>query len=137
LGDGPATEDLFARIRDRGGLSDPVLRERAAKIYSEMLIARYMRQESSRARVGGRDPGALGSLVHALSAEHAQHVMELAKDLEGAHGMLGTQVPDSKNNDTWHWGFLFSRGLTIGGGTSQILRNILAEQVLGLPREPR
>ena len=37
----------------------------------------------------------------------------------------------------WHWAYLFSRALTIGGGTSEVLRNIIGEQLLGLPREPR
>jgi alkylation response protein AidB-like acyl-CoA dehydrogenase len=51
--------------------------------------------------------------------------------------MLGVQDQTAEEGDGWHWGYLFSRALTIGGGTSEVQRNIIAEQLLGLPREPR
>ena len=43
-------------------------------------------------------------------------------------GMLGVQTPDAEELDVWHWGYLFSRALTIGGGTSEVQRNIIGEQ---------
>ncbi len=64
----------------------------------------------------------------ALADEHGQHIMGLAKDLDGTAGMLAT-------NDEWANGFLFSPALTIGGGTAQVQRNIIAERVLGLPHD--
>ena len=62
----------------------------------------------------------------ALADEHGKHIMEMAKDLSGAHGMLATR-------DQWHYGYLFAPALTIGGGTSEVQRNIIGERVLGLP----
>ena len=77
------------------------------------------------------------ALRKTLADVHGQHVMSLMKDLHGAHGMLGEQGPHAEEADVWHWGYLFSRALTIGGGTSEVQRNIIGERLLGLPREPR
>ena len=62
--------------------------------------------------------------------------MSLLKDERGSHGMLGRQDEHAEETDVWHWGYLFSRALTIGGGTSEVQRNIIGERLLGLPREP-
>ena len=92
-----------------------------------------------------------------MADEHGQHVMELAKDLIGAEGLIagsgpaGTVPAAMQGGATevnfehdmvpgvdriWHYGFLFSPALTLGGGTFAVQRNIVAEMVLGLPREP-
>jgi alkylation response protein AidB-like acyl-CoA dehydrogenase len=68
-----------------------------------------------------------------LADRHGQSVMNLAKDLIGAEGMLDRDR--RLGEDEWDWGFLYSRALTIGGGTSQVLGNIIGELILGLPRE--
>ena len=80
-----------------------------------------------------------------LADEHGQHIMSLAKDLQGAGGMLsggwdefGTEGGVLASSDQawghpsmWHFGYLFSQALTIGGGTGDVQRNILGERVLG------
>ena len=61
--------------------------------------------------------------------------MGLAKDLTGAAGMLSDAGPLGAAAGEWAYGFLFSPALTIGGGTSEVQRNIIAERVLGLPHD--
>ena len=62
--------------------------------------------------------------------------MELAKDLTGPAGMLTDGGPLGRPVTLWHYGYLFARALTVGGGTGEVQRNILGERVLGLPHEP-
>ena len=65
--------------------------------------------------------------------------MTLAQRLAGTAGMLDGRGPggiDGEVGRSWAWGFLYSQALTIGGGTSVVQRNIIAERVLGLPKDP-
>ena len=72
----------------------------------------------------------------ALSDEHGQHVMEMAIELAGTGGLLAAAGPyGDTDGGMWSYGYLYSRALTIGGGTSEVQRNILGERVLGLPRD--
>jgi alkylation response protein AidB-like acyl-CoA dehydrogenase len=105
------------------------------------------------ADLGGRgaEPGPEGSITKLQSAEFNQRLQKLAVDLEGVNGVAwegkglsaestlsfvagaagGTEDPRSIAR-----GFLRSQANTIEGGTSSIMRNILGERVLGLPKEP-
>jgi alkylation response protein AidB-like acyl-CoA dehydrogenase len=85
--------------------------------------------------VRGKAPGAEASVRKALSDEHGQHIMGLAKDLAGAAGMLSYAGPLGSQDAQWSYGYLFAPALTIGGGTSEVQRNIIAERVLGLPHD--
>jgi 3-oxochol-4-en-24-oyl-CoA dehydrogenase len=79
-------------------------------------------------------PGPDASLRKALADPHGKKVFTLGRDLMGAEGMLaGTDVQDAWQ--PWMRGFLFSPALTVGGGTSEVLRNIIAERLLGLPHD--
>jgi alkylation response protein AidB-like acyl-CoA dehydrogenase len=88
------------------------------------------------AMVRGLEPGPETSVRKALADEHGQHVMALAVDLAGSEGMLLDRGPFGAADPTWAEGYLYSRALTIGGGTSEVQRNIIGERVLGLPRDP-
>jgi len=87
------------------------------------------------ARIKGEPPGAEASIRKVLADEHGQAIMGLAKDLAGASGMLNGTGPSEVPGGMWHYGFLFAPALTVGGGTGEVQRNIVAERVLGLPHD--
>lgn len=157
-GSGPSAADLISIVLANGGEADPVLRQRLAQLHCESEVLRLNRLRSLSARLKGRTPGPEASIQKVMADEHGQKVMELAQDLVGASGMLegsgprGAVPEDARTGATeiklrgdpfpgvdpiWHYGFLFSPALTIGGGTFAIQRNIIGELVLGLPRDPK
>jgi alkylation response protein AidB-like acyl-CoA dehydrogenase len=138
-GAGPTAADLVALVRRRGGLADPLLRQRLAAAYAEGEVLRVLGLRSVQGALAGAPPGPESSVRKALADAHGQRVAELAKDLAGLAGTLTVAGPpgsEAGDAEMWHFAFLFSRALTIGGGTAEVQRNLLGERVLGLAREP-
>ena len=139
-GRGPTVKTLLDALRAAGRPLDPLSRQRFAAIYSEAEILRILRLRTVAALLAGgaeAQPGPEASVRKALSDRHGQKLFELAVDLCGADGMLAQHNPAQlPGMFPWVMGFLFSPALTIGGGTSEVQRNIIAERVLGLPRDP-
>jgi alkylation response protein AidB-like acyl-CoA dehydrogenase len=127
-GMGPTAFDLLDRVRSHGGCADALLRQRLARLHTEATLLDLIRLRTVSARIKGEPPGAEASIRKILADEHGQRTMGLAKDLTGAAGMLGAP-------DEWGYGFLFAPALTVGGGTGEVQRNIVAERVLGLPHD--
>jgi alkylation response protein AidB-like acyl-CoA dehydrogenase len=134
-GMGPTANDLVDVVRQHGGTDDPVLRQRLAALYAEAGVLVLIRMRTLAARLRGLEPGPEASVRKALADEHGQRVMALAVELAGAYGMLADRGPFGSDTSTWASGYLFSRALTIGGGTAEVQRNIIAERVLALPRD--
>jgi alkylation response protein AidB-like acyl-CoA dehydrogenase len=134
-GMGPAAGDLLDVVRAAGGADDPVLRQRLADLHIEAELLRLIRLRTVTAQIKGEPPGAEASIRKILADEHGQKIMGLAKDLAGAGGMLTDAGPLGAPADLWHHGFLFAPALTVGGGTGEVQRNIVAERVLGLPHD--
>ncbi len=134
-GIGPTAHDLLDLVRAHGTVTDPIRRQRLAALFIESEILRLIRLRTVSAKVQGLEPGPEASVRKALADEHGQHVMAAAVELAGSGGLLLDQGPFGEATGMWAKGYLFSRALTIGGGTSEVQRNILAERILGLPRD--
>jgi alkylation response protein AidB-like acyl-CoA dehydrogenase len=118
--------ELLADARESGAAEDPVIRDRLAQLYieSEVLRLNALRGLSSIMRTGV--PGPEGSLGKWQWADVNQALTELAVELRGPRAVL--------DDDRWTYRFLRARANSIEGGTTEILKNIVAERVLGLPR---
>lgn len=155
-GAGPSAALLFDFIRAAGGTNEPVMRQRIASLYAEAEVLRLNRLRTLSARLSGKHPGPEASIQKLMADEHGQHTMELAREWVGAAGLLegagpagevpgnmrigATEINFEKDqfpdvDPIWHYGYVFAPALTVGGGTWAVQRNIVAEHVLGLPRD--
>jgi len=133
-GVGVAVADLLALARRCGASDDPVLRQELARLHTRRELQRWLGYRLRTAVSRGQVPGAEASVMKLLNSHHVEHVGALAIAVQGAAGMLWDD--DAEADGYWQDAFLFQWSSRIGGGTEQIQRNIIAERVLGLPREP-
>jgi len=121
---------LIALARDRG--ADPLQRDRIAREWIEMQALRYTNYRALSQLVKTGMPGPEGSISKLVWSEANQRVTKLALELLGPDAALGQD--NAPYGGYWQHQQLRSRGNTIEAGTSEVLRNIVAERVLGLPR---
>lgn len=133
-GMGPRTGDLIDLAR-RNGTLGPVERDTLVRLHIEAEVMRLLGLKLVSRLVAGLEPGPEAAVKKFLADRHGQKVMQAAKHLSGAGGLTTDRGPFGSPAGEWPWGFHFSPALTIGGGTSQVLRNIIGERILGLPRD--
>jgi alkylation response protein AidB-like acyl-CoA dehydrogenase len=104
-------------------------RHELARAYSELLIYRLHLYRTLTDLEQGRSPGAMSSMIKLFWSEMAQRMHETSMRMLGPHAQIGAGQRQRNH--------LYYRASTIFAGTSEIQRNTLGEQVLGLPREPR
>jgi alkylation response protein AidB-like acyl-CoA dehydrogenase len=132
IGGGPIDE-LIADAKRTGVWDDLVIRDRLVQAAIEGRVIRYTNYRAAAQRKVGKPAGPEGSITKLFSAEYNQRLQSLAMDVLGARAMAWS---DDETIGASVRGFLRSRANTIEGGTSEIMRNILGERVLGLPKEP-
>ncbi len=127
----------LARASKRDGqpaIEDPVIRDHIVNfIIQERIIALNRRR--------GEIPGLIGERPHALllmdklvKTEYMQKVAEFAVKIQGGNAGLYEGDPNAIAEGFWQRFYMNSFGATIGGGTSEVLRNIISERLLGLPK---
>lgn len=136
-GDGTIA-DAVALWAQRPDRHTPVLRDRLARLWLRSEAQR-LTSERARATATVRGPGPEGSIGKLVGAELNKEVYEFCMDLLGPEGILYGDYTMREEHDLGpvQQRFLRSRANTIEGGTSEVLRNILGERILGLPGDLR
>jgi alkylation response protein AidB-like acyl-CoA dehydrogenase len=125
---GCGAADLLEVVAGLPGPPDAALLERTGHLVSEGHAIDLLGVRATLKRLSGTEPGATGSVRKVLGMRYAQRIAEECWALSGAEGAVyGTR---------WSRAVLFTRALTIGGGTTDVQLNIIGERLLGLPRDP-
>lgn len=128
--------ELVALAGERGLLADPLVRDRLADFEVRVQIMRHTGMRVISDIISRGEPGAASSTSRLFITTFEQELHEFAVDMLGADGLLTRADDTAVQRGRWLGGFLSTRASTIGAGTAEIQRNTIAEQVLGLPRDP-
>ena len=143
LGATTRTQQMFlgllrlARSRTRGGRvagEDPVLRQKLADLETRVEAMKMHAYRQLTDVLHGRSPGIAASVNKLVSTELNHAICTLALEILGGYGPLDRHSRHVVDRGIWPWEWMFTLGLIIGGGTSQIQKNIIAERGLGLPK---
>ena len=129
-----ALQEILEEAGRRGRLADPVFRQAAARLHTEVEIMRLLNL-GTLTRIGrGEVPGAETSIVKEHWSRLVQDLGDLSLQVLGAAGQLRQTTDHSPGGGRFVQRMLFSRAASIAGGTSEIQKNIIAQRLLGLPR---
>ena len=143
VGDAPRPdfEDIFALARvleleDGPAIRSPAVREKLADWYVKTVGLKYTKLRTMTALSRGQTPGPEASITKLVSASKLQEIASYGIDLMGMAGAV--MDPEIAPMEAWFQeALLFSPALRIAGGSDEILRNIIAERVLGMPGDVR
>jgi alkylation response protein AidB-like acyl-CoA dehydrogenase len=128
---GAGTKELLAFFKD--GDLDSVKRAELGEFLCEGQAIDLLGLRLTLKQISGHEPGAEASVRKLLGVQYNQQVADFIWESQGAAGTL-----EDLTNPTGMWAryMLFSRSMTIYGGTTEVQLNVIAERMLGLPRDP-
>ncbi len=127
----------LAKRASRNGspaVRDPILRDRLADMWIRETASGFARRRTAVPALVSDRPFAIPLMSKAVGSEYVQQLADLACRILGPDAALWLGDPDAPDGAGWPHAYMNSFASTIGGGTSQIQRNILGERVLGLPK---
>ncbi len=114
--------------------TDPVMRQRLADLMIRVEAMKFHSYRQLTDTLKGRAPGIGASVNKLVSTELNHDIAATAMELMGNYGTLARKSAHVLDRGMWPYEFMFTLGLIIGGGTSQIQKNIISERGLGMPR---
>ena len=126
-----STERLIGLVRAANKHTDPVIRQEFGELLSHLRIARYIQEVQAAQAKAGEAPGAEIALNKIALSENMKRLAEFTGDVLGP-----ALIADTSAWGTYAWTsvVLGAPGYRLGGGTDEVLKNAIAQRVLGLPR---
>jgi alkylation response protein AidB-like acyl-CoA dehydrogenase len=119
-------------------IDQPIYRDRLMRIQGRVMAMKYNELRVLSSKLNRGQDTALARMIVKLQGTELRHELEgLGIDVMGERGLAYGANPYLQDAGAWQVHYMFYLGLIIGGGTSQIQKNIIAERGLGLPREPK
>jgi alkylation response protein AidB-like acyl-CoA dehydrogenase len=119
-------------------MDNPVFRDRLMRLQGRVLAMQYNDMRLLSAQINkNQDVRLAGMIVKLLGTELRHEIECLGIDVMGEIGISYGDNPHLRGGGSWQHQYMFYLGLIIGGGTSQIQKNIISERGLGMPKEPK
>ncbi|MBI3784304.1 MAG: acyl-CoA dehydrogenase family protein [Deltaproteobacteria bacterium] len=127
--------EMIRQAKRHGRSVHPALRAEVINAFIRVEIMRLLNYDTMSRMSRGQEPGPDSSLKKEFWNRLSQHLHETALALEGPWSQLMPDDPRAIDSGRWQQTFLYSRSVTISGGSSEIQLNIIAQRLLGLPKE--
>ena len=119
-------------------IDKPVFRDRLLKIQGRIIAQQSNALRIVSSQINKNQDTSMAKFITKLQGTELRHDLEgLAIDAMGEIGTLYEDSPHLRDNGAWQMSYMYFLGLIIGGGTSQIQKNIISERGLGMPKEPK
>ena len=133
---GPDWKEIMDYARSAGTLSNQAFRDKLADWYVAAQGYKLTKFRTQTALSRGETPGPENSIGKIINANHLQDICNSAIEMQDHFGLI-VDKDEAPSDAIFQESFLWAPGLRIAGGTDEILKNIIAERVLGLPQDVR